>query len=198
MKLINYPKYIDENVINHINSIINNDTTNDDDFDENVFNQWLIEKNVESKKNPSAYIRSCFKAELEKGTFHRVEIKVNYVPNIQPLINDMREKGICVMANDSAYLSVVWEYIINVVGVEIDKCVELNRKIYQYMKPTHTFEDYKIFLKNSKTLKPYNIDWDYVDKKAQELIDDWDAMLERMTSEVNDDDRETTKPNFLP
>ena len=70
---------------------------------------------------------------------------VTYIPNTQPFINDLREKKIVVLADDSVWLSEVWKYIINNLPIDINECIALNHKIIAYMikHNERTFEDYK-------------------------------------------------------
>lgn len=180
MKLVNIPNYISIDVINYINGTLK--TTNEDDFEEETFNEWLIIKDIEHKNNPNAYLRSCFKKELEKGTF-KPKAKVNYIPNTQVLINAMRDKGICVMANDSVWLSVVWEHIIKWKELDIEECQELNHKILDYMGENKTIEDYKKLLMNSNTLKPLNINWGLLEEVVKHKILGWEKYLESLESE---------------
>lgn len=178
MKLVNIPTYISVDVINYINGSLK--TTNEDDFEEETFNEWLIIKDIEHKNNPSAYLRSCFKKELEKGTF-KPKAKVNYIPNTQVLINAMRDKGICVMANDSVWLAVVWEHLL---WLEIDfkECQELNHKILDYMNENKSFDTYKKLLMNSNSLKKYDINWALLEEKVKIKILGWDKYLEYLES----------------
>ena len=180
MKLVNIPTYISVDVINYINGTLK--TTNEDDFEEETFNEWLIIKDIEHKNNPSAYLRSCFKKELEKGTF-KPKAKVDYIPNTQVLINAMRDKGICVMSNDSVWLAVVWEYLINFKEIDFKECQELNHKILAYMNENKSFEEYKKLLMNSNSLKKYDINWALLEEKAKQEILGWDKYLESLESE---------------
>lgn len=177
-KLVNIPSYISIEVVNYINEQL----TNEEDFDSEVFNSWLVSKDIEHKNNPNAYIRSCFIKELQKGTF-KPQPKVEYIPNTQVLINEMRDRGICVLANDSAYIYVLWKYIINEAKITIDECVRLNRTILSFMKRGQSFNEYKRLLKKSNTLKAYHINWDYIEDKTNELIKKWDDTLEALESE---------------
>jgi len=179
MKLLTIPNYLDIKVINYINRIV--ETTNENDFSEERFNEWLIEVEVESKANPSAYIRSCFKTELEKGTF-RPRAKVEYIPNTQDLINQMRIKGICVLADESVWVSVLYKYLLNEKHVDSATCKKLNQSILNFME-TKCFKEYKELVMNSNTLKPYDINWEYIEAETKAEINKWNAMLDDLESE---------------
>ena len=174
------PNYIDINVINYINKIL--ETMTEDDFDEKVFRDWLEIKDIEFKNNPNAYIKSCFKKELEKGTY-KPKAKVEYVPNTQELINELRDRGMCILADESVWLSVVWGNIINIKDIDIKACKELNHKIIEYMGESKSFNDYKKLLMNSNTLKPYNINWGLLEEKTKLVILGWDKYLDELALE---------------
>ena len=178
MKLVNIPSYISIEVVNYINEQL----TNEEDFDSEVFNSWLVSKDIEHKNNPNAYIRSCFVKELQKGTF-KPQPKVEYLPNTQVLINDLREKGVCVLADDTAYISVLWNYILSETSLGIDECRQLNRKLVAYLKQGSSFNEYKTLLKKSNTLKKFNIDWKLIDKKTEDYIGKWNKLLDSLESE---------------
>jgi len=180
MKLVNTPSYINEYVINYINGILT--MTKEEDFSEEVFNDWLVIKDIEQKNNPNAYLKSCFKKELDNGTFKPKAI-VNYVPNTQVLINALRDKGVCVLADESVWLSVVWQNILNNNYLSIEECVELNRKILMYMRTATSFNQYKRLLMNSNTLKQFNINWDLINIKAQMVTGEWDKLLDEIGNE---------------
>lgn len=177
--ITDYPRYVDKELINYIDE---NVRASESDFDSERFNEWLIENNVESKNNPSAYIKACFKKEFERGTF-RPRAKVSYVPNTQRLINELRDRGICVLADDSVWLSVVWKHLVNWKEINIKDCVELNHKILEYMGESQSFEDYKRLLMNSKTLKKYEINWNLLEEKVKFEILGWDNYLKELEIE---------------
>ena len=170
-KILDYPSFIDKSTILYIA-----ENTHEDDFDEEVFKEWLLIKDIEHKTSPNVYIKSCFKKELEKGTF-RPRAKVSYVPNTQVLINEMRDRGVCVLADESVWLSVVWEHLVNMKDIDIKVCQDLNHKILNYMDKTKSFDEYKRLLMNSKTLKQYNINWALLEEKTKMKILGWDNYL---------------------
>lgn len=174
MKLVNIPKYLDENVVKYINSLIQ--TTSEDDFSEDTFAEWLAKVDVENKNNPSGYLRSCFKKELDKGTFKPKAI-VNYVPSVQPLINELRNKGIVVLADDTSWLKIVWEHIVNFKEINLNIVEPLNRKIVASVK---TFAEYKEKLINAEELKPYDINWKLLEERVKIEILGWNKYLDEL------------------
>ena len=176
MKLVNVPSYIAVDVVNYIERV-----TTDDNFSEEVFNDWLFIKDVEHKNNPNAYIKSCFQKELDNGTF-QPRAKVEYLPKTQVLINEMRDRGIAVLADDSVWLSVVWEHLVNFKEINLRELQVLNHKILEFMK-TKEFSEYKELLMNSNTLKKYHINWKLIELKVDTKIKDWNSLLEDWKSE---------------
>lgn len=180
MNLNNKYEYLDKNVIDYINGILR--LTTNDDFDEKEFISWLEISDIKNKINPSGYVRKAFKEQFDKGTF-RPKPKVYYVPNTEELINQLRDKGICVSANESAFMYVLWLDLINENNVPLEKAKKLNNKIIEYMKEGQSFNDYKELLKKSKTLKPYNLDWEVIEQKVEKFIKDWDKTLDEIPFE---------------
>lgn len=176
MQLRNAPNYLDTNIVRYINSII--ETTNENDFDENQFLEWLSLADVENKNNPSGYVRSCFKKELEKGTF-KPKAKVEYLPNTQELINAIRDKGVCVLADDSVWLSVVWEYLLWK-EIDLNTCKRINHEVLDKLDNSKSFNDYKEQLMNSPLLKPYQINWKLVEEKCKIKILGWNKYLDEL------------------
>lgn len=111
--------------------------------------------------------------------------KVNYVPNVQPLINDLRDKKILILADDTVWLSVTWKHILNHTPIDLNECMALNHKIVAYMLSHNerTFEEYKSLLKKSKALKEYEIDWKAIEDKVCVEIMAWNLKLSEMESE---------------
>lgn len=177
MQLIDYPQYIDKYAINYLNEVMR--ANSDCELDNETFNEWLIANEVEKKSNPSAYLKACFKRELLAGTF-KAKPKVNYIPNTQPLINAMMEKGICVSCDESAYVYELWHYLLNVKRIDYRECMELNHKVLDYMKAGQSFTEYKDLLQNSNTLKKYDVDWELIDKNTEKAIKEWNDLLEDM------------------
>ena len=174
MKLVNIPSYIDEHVINYIDEKTKRASSSE--FDENSFLDWLEEYGVKDKQNPSAYIKACFKKELDRGTF-KPKAKVKYMPNTQVLINEMRDRGICVLADEYVWVDVLFNYLLNEKKIDGATCRELNHLILNYMT-TKDFREYKELLMKSKTLKPIGVDWEYIENKTKASVQEWNAMLD--------------------
>ena len=180
----NTPRYLSPVVIDYIIETL--DKTDGLDFDIDSFNEWLIEKDIANKINPSAYVKSCFAKELEHGTYKaRTEIK--YIPAYQPLINAMREKGICVLNDDCVYLGCLWDYLLEDKKLGIDTCKKLNHQVVDYMEKGQSFIDYVNLLKNSNTLKKYEIDWLVVDERAKKELHERNELMKKFESEIRDD-----------
>ena len=177
MKLVNIPNYLDQEVIKYIDVIV--EAISESDFDEKMFLSWLVDNDVRNKSNPSAYIKACFKRELEAGTFRPMpKEEVHYLPNTQEFINEMRLRGICILADDSVYAKVLFEYLLNDLEIDSEILRKLNHKILKYMKQGQSFNDYKELLKQSNTLKDHKIDWEYIEKQALKEIKEWNDLLD--------------------
>ena len=137
--------------------------------------------NFKSKTNQVSYFKKAFLNELEKGTF-KVEV-IEYVPNVQPILNDLRAKGICVMANESAYIYCLWEYLLNDKKVDIEACKKVNRGIVNLMQKGQSFNDYKDLVQRANTLAPYKIKWKEVEARAEAYINDWNKLFDELESE---------------
>ena len=153
-----------------------------EEIDPDKFSSWLSFNldNFKSKTNQASYFKKSFLNELDKGTFKLV--KIHYLPNIQPLINEMRERNMMILAEDTAYLYVMFDYLLNAKKIDINIISLLNRKVLSYMSDDQTFADYKKLLKSANTLKPYNIEWELIDKQTTEFNEQWNLMLDKLES----------------
>lgn len=155
--------------IDWLNKFIKDNTN----FDENKFEEWLKEKNVAFKSNPSAWLRKVFPQEVERGAFEKRKIVVGYPVT---LIQAMRGKGIIISNDEGTYISVVWQHYIDA-GFDPNAVAQLNHNIVDYMKEGQRLQDYISLLKRSKTLAPYKIDWEDVENEYQKILSDWDKIL---------------------
>lgn len=154
-----------------------------EEIDTDKFESWF-KFNLQtfiSKTNQTSYFKKALTNEIQKGSFKVNHIE--YLPSIQPFINALKDKGIVVLADDSGYLSVVWEELLDKYKVSVDVACKLNRQILDFMKPGQTFADYKELLKKSNTLKPYGIVWEEIDEKANQFNEKWNEMLNEMEME---------------
>ena len=188
MKLTKEYSYLNDIVLTHINDLIKDLT----DFDEERFNFWLEEKKISSKNNPSAYVKSCFKKELELGTFTKPEApEIEYVPATQTFINSLREKGIKIIPEDTMQIDVTFSYLLNNLILTPDELRQLNQNIVDYMvslnKP-QTTSDFLELMRKSKTLKGRFIDWVAIGKEAQKLNEEWDRLLAELKADEDSEE----------
>lgn len=153
-----------------------------EDLDLDKFKAWLEfnSNNFKSKTNQVSYFKKSFLNELDKGTFDI--IKVEYIPNTQALLNEMRARGICVLADEGVWVNVLFDYLLNEKKVDLDTCATLNHKVLDYMS-NQEFSNYKELIKSSNTLKKYQIDWELIEKRTRNEIDKWNDLLEETESE---------------
>ena len=190
MKLTKEYSYLNNIVLTHINDLIKDLT----DFDEERFNFWLEEKKIATKQNPSAYVKSCFKKELDLGTFTKPEEpEIEYVPATQSFFNDLRSVGIKVIPEDTMQIDVTFSYLLNNKILTPNELISLNRNIVDYMvglnKP-QTTSDFLDLMRKSKTLKGRFIDWVAIGKEAQRLNKEWEELMEFFKDKEESDDEE--------
>ena len=113
--------YLSDTVIEIINGLIKDLT----DFDEDKFLNWLIEKKIETKNNPSAYVRSCFKKELESGRFNSDVNEMSDTETINiamhPFCNALREMGIEELGDSTFFAEESCLYILKHKVLTIDE-----------------------------------------------------------------------------
>ena len=170
--------YLSDIVIGIINGMIKDLT----DFDEDKFLNWLIEKKIETKTNPSAYVRSCFKKELESGRFKVDKKELSDTENIclsmQPFYSAMHDIGIKELGDSTFFAEEANLYILKHKILPIDELRELNHKIVQYMKEMDNpqAEDYCKLFRKSKALRD-KVDWEEVDRLADKSKKEWEELM---------------------
>lgn len=148
-------------------------------IDVDKFESWLnynLDK-FKSKTNQASYFKKAFTNELEKGTFKL--IKLNYLPKTQVLINELRDKGVVILADDSAYISVLWAELLNTYKVPSELAIRINR---QAVNQADNFNAYKTLVKSSAELVNYNVDWKEIDRKTLIYINGWNKTLDELES----------------
>ena len=151
-----------------------------EEIDTDKFSSWLnynLDK-FKSKTNQASYFNKAFANELDRGTFTLV--KLQYLPNTQPLINELRSKGIVLLADDTAYLYVMWDQLLNYTKIPFNVATEVNRQAIDSLGISDTFESFKKSVKNSKLLKDYRIDWDNIELKTIVFISQWNKTLDEL------------------
>lgn len=176
-------KYIDNQLKEYIEAIL---AKSDCDFDENKFNQWLIKNDVEHKTNPSAYIKACFKRELEQGTFKPIkldvydqtEILAKIEPHLYKHLNRHLEKfGIKQgggFGDEIFFVESLQLYIYEHQILTIEELIKLNDKVMGYItsleKPKIT--DYRKYIKKAKAIKD-KVDWAMMDEIEAKERQEW-------------------------
>ena len=183
--LSNKYTYLDERIIDYINYL----TKDKSDFDETMFSEWLAKNDVENKNNPSGYIRSCFKKELENGTFKPkpqerlddFEILASVMPTLYkylPMFDIDVKQG---FDDETFFVENLQLYLIKNKILTIDELNILNSKVMSYIADFENpkLTDYRENIKKSQLLKG-KVDWNEVDKletkarkRYEELIKDY-------------------------
>lgn len=180
MKLNREYIYFNSTLITYINDLLRDL----DDFDEDRFNYWLYENHIGAKQNPSAYVKSCFKKELDRGTFTKLEEpEIKYLPEIQCFINQLRAVGIEIIPKDTLQMEITFSYLIDNKILTQEELISLNRSIVDYMVNTKKKQSTNNFLdlmRKSKTLKDKVIDWEEIDNEFQKADREWNELLEQL------------------
>ena len=178
MNLDNH-SYLDNQIKNYIYQL----TSGRKDFDEGMFEDWLIRVGIANKINPTRYIKSCFAIELEKGTFKPLPQKRIKV-NVLGLFNSFRQKGIYVPSDEEMFVDVTYNHLVNDKHIDFSALSDLHDKILDYMK-TLEFSEYKTLLMSCKFLRPYKVDWKMIEAAANRATEEWNKLFpeEKMTYE---------------
>ena len=152
--------------------------TLDEPIDINKFEEWLRFSIgiIQTKQNKQSYFKKAFISELNKGRFKMKKLSID----TSSLIKAIRHKGIPVVSNDTCYIEIMWSEILKA-GMPIDKAVELNHKVIDFLKSDQIFNDYVSLVKNSKALAAYKINWETIQSIYYTEIDNWDKMLNELS-----------------
>lgn len=164
-----------------------------DDFDENRFEEWLKEKNVAFKSSPSAWLKTVFPKELERGTFNRIV----YVPATQIFFNAMREKGVLMKQDDCMYIDIMLTTVCKVLSRSksegqvqdtINKwcndCIDYIVK--KVSKPSSA--DFINVFKQARSIKALNLDWNKIDAESKEHNEHWDKLMKEIEETQADEE----------
>lgn len=176
--------YLDEITNSFINSIIN-----ESNFNLETFNKWVDDNYIKTKNNPNAYVRKIFQKELEKGTFTNNTPAIEYVPNCTLLFNAMRENGIKVIPNDTLYIHLLENYLLDKKILTPDELIENNHGGIKYLldkikEPTST--DFINAFKRSKMLKGKTIDYEWIARIYDKQLKEWENLLEEMENDYEE------------
>ena len=149
-------------------------------IDVDKFKTWFNYNlnNFKSKTNQTSYFKKAFTNELVKGTFEKA--KVYYVPATEPMINELRSKGITILADESAYLYTMWEELLNHYKVPREIGVQVNRQAINSLTITSDFKHYVQLIQNCDLLKSYKIDWADIKDKTDAFIKRWNETLDEL------------------
>lgn len=151
-------------------------------IDTDKFKTWFdynLDK-FKNKSNQNQYFKKAFENELTKGTF--TLNKVHYLPNTEPLINELRGKGITLLADDTAYIYTLWEELLNHYKIPEDICFQINKDAVSKFTITSDFKHYVKLIQTSSLLKDYKIDWEDIKHKAVAFNQKWNETLDEMES----------------
>ena len=141
------------------------------------FTAWFASAQniIKTKTNQHSYFKKAFISELSRGRFKQEQIAVETIT----LATALRNKGIIVSGDDTAYLQVMWQHILGA-GLPADTATELNHKAIDYLKKGQSFSDYVNLFKNGKALLPYKIDWNRIQSEYQSILKEWDKILDEL------------------
>ena len=156
-----------------------------EEIDIDKFTAWF-DRNIDyfkTRQNIQPYFNKAFRKELDKGTFE----KKREIWNGTTLFQALREKGVIVIQDDTCYISVMWGYYQDA-GVKIETVQELNHKIVDFMKEGQTTQDYIAFVKKSKVLQDYPIDWKKMEAEYEVEIAEWHRILDELDNIGGEED----------
>lgn len=187
-------KYIDKQLKEYIETIL---AKSDCDFDENKFNQWLIKNDVEHKTNPSAYIKACFKKELEQGTFkpikvddyNQTEILAKIMPHLYkhlPIFGIQQQVG---FLDETFFIETTQLYIYEHQILTIEELIKLNDKVMGYIAGLKTpkLTDYRKYIKKAQALKNV-VDWAEIEKIETKERQEFEELMTSLEERVINDD----------
>lgn len=151
-------------------------------IDTDKFKSWFdynLDK-FKNKSNQASYFKKAFENELNKGTF--TLNKVIYVPNTEPIMNELRGKGIVLLADDTGYLYVLWWELRNRYKIPNEILMQINRDAVIQFNIKSDFKHYIRLIQTSPYLKDYKIDWEDIKRQADKFNRNWDKKLDEMES----------------
>ena len=193
MLIGNYP-YLDKSILDYIDFYTKDRT----DFDERMFSDWIAKSEVNNKNNPSGYIKSCFRKELEKGTFKPQPIKkfneTELLAMIMPTLYKYLPMFDCDLANafgdETFFVENLQIYIYKHNILTIDELNDLNDKVMSYIvaldEPKLT--DYREYIKKAQLLKG-KVNWTEIEKieaRERKEFDDLMKWVEERENDLND------------
>ena len=148
----------------------------DEELDISKLESWLgrITDTIKTKTNIKTYFRKAFTNELKAGTFkvEHEQVKVGYLPAVQPLLNAMRDKGYVLLADDTAYMTTMFEELLNTYEIPNKELVKLNNRLLDRCA------DYTEYVEQLKIeLTGYKINWAEIKHKAEVYIATWNWVL---------------------
>lgn len=156
-----------------------------EEIDIEKFKAWY-DRNIDyfkTKQNIQPYFNKAFLKELNKGTFE----KKREIWNGVTLFQALRERGVKVIPDDTCYICIMWGAYQDA-GIKIEEVQQLNHKIVDYMKEGQTSQDYIEFVKKSKALQAYHIDWDKVQEEYEVEIAEWHRILDELDNIGGEED----------
>ena len=187
-------KYIDKQLKEYIETIL---AKSDCDFDEKKFDQWLIKNDVEHKANPSAYIKACFKRELEQGTFkpikvddyNQTEILAKIMPHLYkhlPIFGIQQEQG---FGDETFFIENLQLYIYEHQILTIEELIKLNDKVMGYIASLKApkITDYRKYIKKAQVLKDL-VDWAEIEKIEAKERQEFEELMEKFEKRVGEED----------
>lgn len=186
--------YLDKTILNYINTCIENKPN----FDEERFNEWLTNNEIETKTNPSGYVKSCFVKELNNGRFDRQKDNDNelYVLSMQPLYNAIHKLcHIKELGDSTFFIEELNLHILKNKILTVDELSRLNHKVVEYIS---TFEnpkpeDYCTYIRKSKVLKD-KVDWEEIDRLAAKDKKEFEDLMKTFDEREKEQDESTDYP----
>jgi len=148
--------------------------------------EFVESRNLSNINKPSAYIRSMITKEIkENGRFIR-SVEMEATPNLQPLFNDLRSKGVVVDENDTIYIDLLITALIDC-GVDNKKITDLLIRTTEKMNKGDKLAKFIALLRIEKVVLHSGIDFEALKERYQETVLNWNKLEESLKEIPNNE-----------
>ena len=102
--------------------------------------------------------------------------ELDFTPNIQPLFDEMKKRGIAISPNDTLYIELLNEYILVHDILNVIDLKKFNRLMIDFLTENKE-KKYIDTAKRAKVLRD-KVDWKELDNLYQKELKDWEKLLE--------------------
>ena len=149
------------------------------------FKVWFDSKNVKAKDMPLVFLTKCGYADIYKGDFDAKggDMQTKTLLCIQDVFNDLRDYGIAVIPEDTIVIDYYENYIVAHNKMTLEGLMDWNKRAIEYLAfQGKTSTDFIKFFKTSKIMRGLELRYEEMDKKCNELKEEWEALLNSIPS----------------